>query len=514
MKKILYSAILTGLLFTSCDLNEEPFGQLNLNDAVTTPTNALKFRNGIYTGLRARSAAGYISYTAIQADEFIGVISNGNRLGSISLGTIDPGTTDLTGAWANPYSATMQVNYFLPCVEALIDDKSISEEDRIQLVRYRGEAKWTRAFNNWYLMDHYCQSYTRTNPTEPATGIPLVTEFDPTYDYSKYPGRATLAETFTAIEDDLKDAYEDLSAYEKSLGADAYKAAISPNAYYLNTYAVLALQARVALLKGDWQTAVDKAEAVIDNPNYSLATTSNYGNLWDSDRGPELIFVPFGNAAQSDYVPSTGSAWIDANVRNADYVASANALAMYDADNDVRYSWFFADRELSVEGSLVYAPVFIKFPGNPEFNKTNTNDLRNLPKPFRLSETYLILAEAAAELGQAAKANSALDELRRNRILNYESETYQGNELTQQIRLERTRELIGEGFRISDLRRWGQGFTRSIDYDVDYEDTPSILVPSGCTLSYPAGDRRFVWPIPKSEMEANPQLEGQQNPGY
>ncbi|MDE6796247.1 MAG: RagB/SusD family nutrient uptake outer membrane protein, partial [Muribaculaceae bacterium] len=169
MKKILYS-VLTGLLFASCNLKEEPFDQLNIDDAITTPQNALKFRNGLYTGLRARSAGGYIYYTAIQADEFIGVASNGNRLGMISLGNIDPGTTDLTGAWANPYSGIMQVNYYLPLVDDLINDETIGAEDHMQLIRYRGEAKWTRAFNYWYLMDHYCQSYPPTQHTNPPSG--------------------------------------------------------------------------------------------------------------------------------------------------------------------------------------------------------------------------------------------------------------------------------------------------------------------------------------------------------
>ncbi len=36
-----------------------------------------------------------------------------------------------------------------------------------------------------------------------------------------------------------------------------------PNAPYLSTYAIVALQARIALLKGDWETAIDKAEKVI-----------------------------------------------------------------------------------------------------------------------------------------------------------------------------------------------------------------------------------------------------------
>lgn len=518
MRKILYSALLTGFLFTSCNLHEEPFGQLNIDDAITSVANAEKFREGLYTGLRGRTAGAYISYTAIQGDEFIGVSNNGNRLGVISLGNINPGTTDLEGAWANPYSSIMQVNYYLPRLEEIIKDETISEENHIELIRYRGEAKWTRAYNYWYLVDHYCQAYTLIDPTAAATGLPLVTEFDPTGDYGKYPGRSTLEETFKLIEDDLKDAYADLSAYEESLSPNAYSAAISPEACYLNTYVVLALQARIALMKGDWKTAISKAEEVIENPLYALAPKNNYGAMWTNDKGTELIFVPYGNGDQKVYVPSTGGAWIQSNVNLADYVASANALAMYDEEDDVRYEWFFEPRELDVEGSSVWAPAFVKFPGNQALNTVqNTNALRNLPKPFRLSEIYLILAEAAAASGDATKANDALNEIRNNRIYDYTEQNYQGTELRDEIRLERSRELIGEGFRISDLRRWNLGFSRSDAYNDEegyYDETASILLPAGVNVSYVSGDHRLVWPIPTSEMEANPQLAGQQNPGY
>ncbi|UVP10516.1 RagB/SusD family nutrient uptake outer membrane protein [Bacteroides ovatus] len=33
-------------------------------------------------------------------------------------------------------------------------------------------------------------------------------------------------------------------------------------------------------------------------------------------------------------------------------------------------------------------------------------------------------------------------------------------------------------------------------------------------LDKPVDDQRMLWPIPKTEMDANPQLAGQQNPGY
>lgn len=115
-------------------------------------------------------------------------------------------------------------------------------------------------------------------------------------------------------------------------------------------------------------------------------------------------------------------------------------------------------------------------------------------------------------------ANKYINALRTKRISNYKDQTMSGNTLTEAIRTERCKELLGEGFRLSDLKRWGVGFTRTCAYgEIDswYDDlAATLLYPRSRTLSYSAGDYRYVWPIPQAEMEVNPQLKGQQNPGY
>ena len=45
-------------------------------------------------------------------------------------------------------------------------------------------------------------------------------------------------------------------------------------------------------------------------------------------------------------------------------------------------------------------------------------------------------------------------------------------------------------------------------------DLDGIVVKMGQSLSYAADDYRLLWPIPKTEMDSNPNLAGQQNPGY
>lgn len=64
---------------------------------------------------------------------------------------------------------------------------------------------------------------------------------------------------------------------------------------------------------------------------------------------------------------------------------------------------------------------------------------------------------------------------------------------------------------MSDLRRWGVGFTRDESYPILPALAGWFL---GAEIQYAPNDYRYVWPIPTSEMEITPALKGQQNEGY
>ena len=81
-------------------------------------------------------------------------------------------------------------------------------------------------------------------------------------------------------------------------------------------------------------------------------------------------------------------------------------------------------------------------------------------KPFRIAEQYLIAAEGYAMAGQADQACTYLNLLRASRIPGYADRHYSGDELMAQIKLERARELYGEGFRFKDLKRWASHAAR------------------------------------------------------
>lgn len=509
MKKYILSIAVASLALTSCDMNEEPQGTLDDKTAVENISEAEAFRNGFYISMRSITNGSFITNTDIMADYFCGTQINGNRLGVFNNGTLNTNDTDLVSLWSAAYTYIANVNYFLPKVEALL--QKYGDEDAVNLTRYRGEAYFLRALCYAYLADKFCNSPTVIDPNTPATGAPLQLTYYPTGDYSYYPGRSTLKETYDQIKSDLAQAYNDIYAYETS-GLSGATANLKPNANYISSYAVRALQARVALLCGEYENAIDYANQVINSGIYTLTNTDDYMDMWINDKGSEVIFVPYGNTDQG--CAATGSDYINDDDTKADYVATANTLNMYD-ELDIRLYAFFEGRDLNIEGNYVYSPCFVKFPGNPALNTGSSNALKNLPKAFRLSELYLILAEAAYETNQPTLANNALNDLRAERIYDYEDVNLSGIVLRDAIREERAKELIGEGFRMSDLRRWKLGVSRTFSYDdSDYAQTVDALRSISMAVSFPTGNKLFILPIPSDEMQANPQLNGQQNPDW
>lgn len=509
MKKIFLSLLVAAATLTSCDMDLRPAGSLDDQTAIQSPNDAARFRAGLYASLRGLTTSGFFTYPEIQMDMFQGTVINGNRGGNFANGSILSSNDDITSYWASMYSVINDANYLISTVTPLLE--SAVENNEADYVadyeRFLAEARFVRAWCYGEMFDRWCQVYSADKGDQPALGLPLVSEYYPTADRSLYPGRSTMNETLDFINADLDAALTGLLAYESATDDTP-----SPMSSYVNSNTVKAFQARLALWTGDNATAIAKANEVINSGAYALADVNRYNAMWLNDNSNEIIFLPF-MQAPSELSNAIGSRWLSVYNDQADYIPSFEALAMYDED-DCRFDSYFDIRSLNVEGQTVNCYAFYKFPGNPALQATaGTVNLMNRPKAFRLSELYLILAEAAADSNDATTANSALNTLRANRLYDYTDASYSGQNLINEIRAERTKELIGEGFRMSDLRRWNQGFSR----DFSHPENPAIediLVLAGALVVYQPGDHRYTWPIPSDEISVNPQLKGQQNPGY
>lgn len=129
-----------------------------------------------------------------------------------------------------------------------------------------------------------------------------------------------------------------------------------------------------------------------------------------------------------------------------------------------------------------------------------TND-NNIPV-IRLSEMYLIKAEALAEMNMDEDARGPLNEilLRANPLASPYSES--GDALKDIIQEEKRKELMFEGHRLFDLTRKKQSFTK---YSTSAGTPIAVDYPNNLT----------ILPIPQAEIDANDNISAnQQNPGY
>lgn len=103
-----------------------------------------------------------------------------------------------------------------------------------------------------------------------------------------------------------------------------------------------------------------------------------------------------------------------------------------------------------------------------------------------------------------------LNELEGKRIADYTYRTFPSkNALMNEIKDEREREMVGEGTRLFDLKRWHEGIKRGTPQNINI-----CLLPGNSTtgLTVDADSPTLTWPIPKHETDANKNIK--QNPGY
>jgi SusD family. len=483
-------------------MDKYPHGVLPEDGGIQTPDNVASFIDGLYTSFRGLTTGPFVVYGDVQTDCYHAVLGNGGKLNALYSGMLQPQMEEFGTVWNGFYGAISSANYIIENIERLQNSEDMDEEDLAQLNGYMGTAQFFRAYCYYELAQKFCKAYDKTSAELAHSGIPISLKYNPTSINTTYLSRNTLEEVYTQILKDLEGAEKLLKEYgprpDDGIWADAP---------YFTINAVNAMRARVALSMKDYEKAFNLSKALISSRNYTLSKSQNdITAMWAKDTGREAImrvhmtwqFLGF----------PTGEYFKAPLGTNAAFIPTNEAVRLY-SNNDKRYSAYMTNEILAIENTNITVVGMNKYPGNPVLY-TSSNNFVNMSKPFHIAEQYLIAAEAAAELGDAASANDYLNMLRANRMDDYTNEYYSGQELINNIRVERQRELFGEGFRLGDLKRWGIGFTRSV------AQNSSVVNQLGNIdrTSYEADDYRFVWPIPKGEMDANPQLKGQQNPGY
>ena len=415
----------------------------------------------------------------------------------------------LKGIYARPiYNITLINEYLRESTDAKLAERGITGTDAAEIKKTVAEVRFLRAFNYWVMMDLFGKSTFITEDDLIGTALPK---------------EISRADLFLYIEKELKAIDADLApAKTIEYGRVDQAAAWALLArMYLNagtytgttkytdavTYAKKVIAAPYTLYTGYPRVFMadnDKAkDEFIFAVNCDGRRTSAYGNttfLVHAPCGDEIaeygiIEGWYGYRSTSSFVnlfsDLTGATDKRAMFTTAKYGTSPAQLTITDISS-------------FDQGPHVKKFVNVRSDGAPVSDATKYFADIDFPV-FRLSEMYLIYAEAVLRGGTGGDATTALGYMNNIRTRAYGNTT--GNISAGQLNLqfildERGRELYWEGHRRTDLIRYG------------LLTTGTYLWPwKGGVSSGTAVHAKYnIFPIPASNLVANPNLT--QNAGY
>ncbi len=376
-------------------------------------------------------------------------------------------------------------------LQALPSADSLKAGDNSLRNRLKGEALFIRAFSHFELYRFYSGA---TDPNALAMAYIEVPGLAPA-------ARITVEPFFQKLNADLAEAKNLVPSALPTTEALAVRA---------NKIAVSGLQARVALYQKDWANAVIYSTEYIDA--IPLATRTQFPGIWTDASVAEVAFKLKRTATSSGTLSigstsrlgslfrgtSSKNAAGDTLVGTVTWAPSDKIWDSYDQTNDIRFSSYLKDEPLLTKANRS-SRIISKYGGT---GYTTSNENVADAKVFRTGEMYLIRAESRAEVGDLSGAEQDLNALRAARIAGYTPALFGSKDaLITAVIQERFKELAFEGHRFWDLRRRGLPVERL-----------ASDAPNANAMILPAGNFRFLLPIPNAEIQANPLI--QQNPGY
>lgn len=511
MKKISKYIFVLGIgltTLTSCNLDVTPSTSISYSDGDTlikTKDNLEKLENGIISSYRSCFYGEYSQAEEVMCDGFNATVDYGNNYGGIHRmdDSFTSGDYYVQDFWSTNYSAIKDYNVFIAALEAYNPSTTALQTEAKTC---RGEAYFFRASSYLQLIRHFAKAYTASSASSDL-GVPIVLK----YDQSAKPARNTVKEVYDQIKSDLDQAASDLSSVSGVIGSE--KPTID---------AVNALYARYYLDIADYTNAATYAEKVISSSaGYSLASSSSaMTSEYLNDSGTEPIMQLYASVAENGsgtndiYTLSAYySSWIQYNggiYFRSYFLPSQKLLSLYD-NSDLRLKTWFSSSYISYlgnGGNLGDYYTFIKYLGNPSLRTGNTPDGRQHVKPILIGEMYLIAAEAYYNAGSAyaSNAKTALNTLQAARGANQTDATLAN------IQNEWFKETVGEGLRLSCIKRWGGGFTARTGQTGALTDNVLMTGANYTEKSMSASDYHLIWPIPSYELKVNSNLV--QNSGY
>ena len=495
------------LVFTmvSCNMDLTPDSAVPEHEALRTMDDCDAWVVGVYSAFKNSALySGYMTLLPdIQADMAYAALNTNNGFyTSYYQWDIKSTSDEIALVYNGLYTIVSRCNFFFDYKEQVEANlKTTTEKDNFK--KRLGEVHFARALAYAELIRWFCEPMTSENADKENMGICLPYTYQDDVPMVK---RSTLRESYNQIISDLKEAEDNLP--DSRTIADSH---------YFSKGAVYALRARVYLYMGMGDLVRDKnneylkksveaASKVIKLGVYELSDAINnaftigsnyytdYQVMWMRDASDEIIWKigmsanSYGGALGRELLAYNGSTY------SPRYHFPNAILDLYE-DNDKRAAVFCTAKD-DANGDEVN--LITKYPGNTDLDGGDTPRFVNMPKPLRLSEVYLVRAEAYYWLNDDENAQKDLSSLMRKRISGFGSVGFTGEDLLKEIKDERARELYMEGFRLSDLKRWHDPVKRK-------KQLYSLQGPFNNELEVRYTDAKYrftTWPIPKHEIEA------------
>ncbi len=439
-------------------LELNPPTSLTPSVALATEADLQVALRGAYAGLKSTALYGRSLPVLgdMMGDNTYQSTLNTNRYTLFNNNTYTVTDGDVAGLWSAAYTVILRANNII--------NSPVAANANVN--QYKGEAYAIRALAYYNLVRFFATPYTQ-DPA--ALGVPLVT----TYNADLKPGRAKVSEVYALINADLNQAYTLMTKFT--------------NSSQFSKYAAKALQAKVYNTMGDKANAKTAALDVITNSGFTAVSATAHAGYWA------------GVSFRTDKVETLFELSFDAVANNAFdalayiYLQSGNYGDMLCAD-DLYASFSATDARKSlyatgVRGGL--ASVFVNKYSSFTGDHSDT-------KVIRMAEMYLIAAEASYPANEA-DAIKYVNEVTSRRGATAIAST--GAALLEDIITERRKELAFEGERYHDLQRLKRDVVRGANYPA-----------SARTIAF--SNFRRIMPIPQGELDANPTIKAQQNPGW
>ena len=465
MKRItIKNMIVTTVLFlslASCEksfLELKPPTSLTPEFALATEADLQVALRGAYSGLKSTALYGrsLMVLGDMMADNTYQSALNTNRYTNFNLYNYLVTDGDVAGLWNASYSVILRANNII--------NSPIADNANIQQIK--GEAYAIRALAYYNLVRYFGSPYT-ADPSK--LGVPIIT----TYQADLKPERAKIADVYTLINKDLTQAYTLMTKFT--------------NSSQFSKYSAKALQAKVYLAMGDKTNAKTAALDVITNSGFTAISSSAHTGYWAgvaprTDKVETLLEISFDAVANNAF---DALSYIYLQSGNyGDMLCSSELYDLFETA-DIRKSLYAT----GIRGGL--ASVFVNKYSSFTGDHSDT-------KVIRMSEMYLIAAEASYP-SNTADALKYVNEVTSRRGATAIASS--GSALLEAIITERRKELAFEGERYLDMQRLQRNIVRSKNYPA-------------AALSIDFTNYRRIMPIPQGELDANPSIKLQQNPGW